>query len=47
VANRIVDARLLADKTMLFEIEVEHIARRGKAGQFIILRVSETANGFP
>jgi len=47
VANRIVDARLLADKTMLFEIEVEHIARRGKAGQFIILRVSEDGERIP
>ena len=47
MANRIVDARLLADKTMLFEIEAEHIARRGKAGQFIILRVTENGERIP
>ncbi len=45
--NRIVDARLLADKTMLFEIEAEHIARRGRAGQFIILRVTEEGERIP
>jgi len=47
VANRIVDARLLADKTMLFEIEAEHIARRGKAGQFIILRITDDGERIP
>ena len=47
MANRIVDARLLADKTMLFEIEAEHIARRGKAGQFIILRVTDDGERIP
>ncbi len=47
MANRIVAARLLADKTMLFEIEAEHIARRGKAGQFIILRVADDGERIP
>ncbi len=47
MANRIVDARLLADKTMLFEIEAEHIARRGKAGQFIILRITDDGERIP
>ncbi|MBC8424334.1 sulfide/dihydroorotate dehydrogenase-like FAD/NAD-binding protein [bacterium] len=32
---------------MLFEIEAEHIARRGKAGQFIILRVADEGERIP
>jgi len=47
VGNKIVTARPLADKTMLFEIEAEHIARRGRAGQFVILRVSEEGERIP
>jgi len=47
VGNKIVAARLLAEKTMLFEIEAEHIARRGKAGQFVILRVCEEGERIP
>ena len=47
MANKIVAARLLADKTMLFEIEAEHIARRGRAGQFIILRVHDDGERIP
>ncbi len=47
MGNRIVEARLLAEKTMLFEIEAEHIARRGKAGQFIILRVADEGERIP
>jgi len=47
VGNKIVAARLLAEKTMLFEIEAEHIARRGKAGQFIILRVCDEGERIP
>jgi ferredoxin--NADP+ reductase len=47
VGNKIVDARLLAEKTMLFEIEAEHIAQRGKAGQFVILRVSDDGERIP
>jgi len=41
VGNRIVFAKELAPQTKLFEIEAEHIAKRGKAGQFIILRVND------
>ncbi|MCP4571896.1 MAG: sulfide/dihydroorotate dehydrogenase-like FAD/NAD-binding protein [bacterium] len=37
----------LAPKTMLFEVEAEHIARRGKAGQFIILRVNDEGERIP
>lgn len=47
MANKIVTARLLADKTMLFEIEAEHIAQRGRAGQFVILRVSDEGERIP
>lgn len=47
MGNKIVDARLLAEKTMLFEIEAEHIAQRGKAGQFVILRVSDDGERIP
>jgi len=47
VGNKIVEARLLAENTMLFEIEAEHIARRGKAGQFVILRVAEEGERIP
>jgi len=47
VGSKIVEARLLAEKTMLFEIEAEHIARRGKAGQFVILRVCEEGERIP
>ena len=47
MGNTIVAARLLAEKTMLFEIEAEHIARRGRAGQFVILRVSEDGERIP
>jgi len=47
VGNKIVKAKLLAEKTMLFEIEAEHIARRGRAGQFVILRVSEDGERIP
>jgi ferredoxin--NADP+ reductase len=47
LSNKIVTARELAPKTMLFEIEVEHIARRGRAGQFVILRVSDAGERIP
>ena len=47
MANKIVAARLLAEKTMLFEIEAEHIAQRGRAGQFVILRVSDQGERIP
>ena len=45
--NRIVQARELAPKTMLFEVESPHIAERGRAGQFIILRVSDEGERIP
>ena len=47
MANKIVAARELAPKTMLFEVEAPHIAERGRAGQFIILRVSEPGERIP
>ena len=47
MGNKIVTARELAPKTMLFEIEVAHIAERGQAGQFVILRVSEHGERIP
>jgi ferredoxin--NADP+ reductase len=47
VGNRIVTAKELAPKTWLFEIEADHIAKRGKAGQFIILRVNDEGERIP
>ncbi len=47
MGNRIVSARELAPKTMLFEVEAPHIAERGKAGQFIILRVVDNGERIP
>jgi len=47
VGSKIVTARELAPQTMLFEIEARHIAERGRAGQFIILRVSEPGERIP
>ncbi len=47
MGNKIVTARELAPKTMLFEIEVAHIAERGQAGQFVIIRVSEHGERIP
>jgi len=47
VSNKIVDARELAPQTWLFEIEADHIAQRGRAGQFIILRVNEVGERIP
>jgi len=47
VGNRIVFAKELAPQTKLFEIEAEHIAKRGKAGQFIILRVNDEGERIP
>ncbi|MDP6529434.1 MAG: sulfide/dihydroorotate dehydrogenase-like FAD/NAD-binding protein [Gemmatimonadota bacterium] len=45
--NRIVTARELAENVMLFEIEARHIAERGQAGQFVILRVSDRGERIP
>jgi NAD(P)H-flavin reductase len=47
VASRIVTARELAPQTMLFEIEAKHVAERGRAGQFIILRLHEAGERIP
>jgi len=47
LANKIVQKRELAPKTVLFEIEAPHIAERGRAGQFVILRVSEWGERIP
>jgi ferredoxin--NADP+ reductase len=47
VGNRIVYVKELAPKTKLFEIEARHIAERGKAGQFIILRVNDEGERIP
>ena len=47
MGSKIVNARELAPQTMLFEIEARHIAERGRAGQFIILRVSEPGERIP
>ena len=47
MGNKIVTTKELAPKTMLLEIEAEHIALRGKAGQFIILRVNDEGERIP
>jgi NAD(P)H-flavin reductase len=47
VANRIVRKRELAPQTFLLEVEVPHVAERGRAGQFVILRVSEPGERIP
>ena len=47
MGNTIVAIRELAPQTVLFEIEVPHIAERGRAGQFVILRVSDTGERIP
>ena len=47
MGNKIVTAKELAPKTWLFEIEAEHIARRGRAGQFVILRVHDDGERIP
>jgi ferredoxin--NADP+ reductase len=47
VGNKIVFAKELAPQTKLFEIEAPHIAERGQAGQFIILRVNDAGERIP
>jgi len=47
VGNKIVTAKELAPKTKLYEIEARHIAERGKAGQFVILRVNDEGERIP
>jgi len=45
--NKIVEARFLAQDIKLFEIEAPHIAKKRKAGQFIILRVHKNGERIP
>ncbi|MEW6071525.1 MAG: sulfide/dihydroorotate dehydrogenase-like FAD/NAD-binding protein [Planctomycetota bacterium] len=47
MGNEIVAARELAPKTLLFEVKAPHVAERGRAGQFVILRVSEAGERIP
>jgi ferredoxin/flavodoxin---NADP+ reductase len=47
VGQKIVEARKLVENTTLFEVEAPHIAERGRAGQFIILRVSDEGERIP
>ena len=47
MGNKIVAARELAPKQMLFEVEAPHIAERGRAGQFVILRVVDNGERIP
>ena len=47
MGNKIVTVQELAPKTRLLEIEVDHIAKRGRAGQFIILRVNDQGERIP
>jgi NAD(P)H-flavin reductase len=47
VGNKIVYAKELAPKTKLYEIEAKHIAERGQAGQFVILRVDDEGERIP
>ncbi len=47
MGNKIVYAKEIAPRTKLFEIEANHIAERGKAGQFIILRVNDEGERIP
>ncbi len=47
MGNKIVLVKELAPQTKLFEIEAEHIARRGQSGQFVILRVNDEGERIP
>jgi len=47
LGNKIVHTRELAPKTRLFEIEAPHIAQRGQAGQFVVLRVHDDGERIP
>lgn len=47
MGNKIVKRVELAPQTILFHVQCEHIAKRGRAGQFIILRVSENGERIP
>ncbi len=45
--NRIVAAEQLAENVYRFEVEAPRIARKRKAGQFVILRLHERGERFP
>ncbi len=47
MGNKIVRTRDLAPRTRLFEIEVPHVAQRGRAGQFVIRRVNDQGEHIP
>ncbi|MCP5022054.1 MAG: sulfide/dihydroorotate dehydrogenase-like FAD/NAD-binding protein [bacterium] len=47
MGNKIVKRIELAPQTVLLQVQCEHIAKRGRAGQFIILRVSENGERIP
>ncbi len=47
MGNKIVYSKELAPQTKLIEVEADHVARRGKAGQFIILRVNDEGERIP
>lgn len=44
---KIIDARFLAENIKLFEIEAPKIAKRRKAGQFVIIRLDEHGERIP
>ncbi len=44
---KIVDARFLAENIKLFEIEAPRIAKKRKAGQFVIIRIHEHGERIP
>ncbi|MGB9701698.1 MAG: sulfide/dihydroorotate dehydrogenase-like FAD/NAD-binding protein [Candidatus Kapaibacteriota bacterium] len=45
--NKIIEARFLSPNVKLFKIEAKKIAEKRKAGQFIMLRVTETGERIP
>ena len=45
--NKIVEARFIGPDVKLFRIEAPKIAEKRKAGQFIILRVSDHGERIP
>ena len=47
MAYKILAKRVLAEKTVLFEVEAPQIAAKAKAGQFIILRVQDRGERIP
>ena len=45
--NRIVEARALAPEVKYFRVEAPKVARKRRAGQFVIVRVAETGERIP